>query len=111
MGSARFHAISQKGLRPVTRRDAPMSKLQTNHSLDATIRIYGKVQAADFPAWIARHARKLGLLGVTTSQAPGCVTVQATGAQEMLSALALGCSLGPASVLVERVDYAPRDGS
>ena len=88
-----------------------MSELQTHHSLDATIRIYGKVQAADFPAWIARHARKLGLIGVTTSQGSGCVTVQATGAQDMLGALALGCSLGPASVLVERVDYCPKDGS
>jgi acylphosphatase len=84
-----------------------MPEPQTNHSLDATIRIYGKVQAADFPAWIARHARKLGLIGVTTLQASDCVIVQATGAQDMLGALALGCSLGPASVLVERVDYAP----
>lgn len=88
-----------------------MSELQSNHSLDATIRIYGQVQAADFPDWIARHARKLGLIGVVTSQASGCVTVQATGAQDMLGALALGCSLGPATVLVERVDYCPKDGS
>lgn len=86
-----------------------MPEPHTNHSLDATIRIYGQVQSPDFPVWIARHARKLGLIGVTTSQASDCVTVQATGAQDMLGALALGCSLGPASVLVERVDFCPKD--
>lgn len=69
----------------------------------ARILLTGDVHSADFPAWIARHARKLGLVRVTTEQVPAGLEVTASGAEEMLQALALGVSLGPESVLVDTV--------
>jgi acylphosphatase len=67
----------------------------------AAIRMTGDVRATDFPAWILRHAAKLGLGNVTVTAMKGSLTVQATGPDEMLQALVLACSLGCASVLVE----------
>lgn len=71
--------------------------------MTATILIFGDVQAPDFPAWIERHARKLGLQAVTADTVETGLKVVATGPDEMLQALALGCSLGTASVLVDHV--------
>lgn len=75
-----------------------------SEKMSARIHLTGHVQSADFPAWIARHAHKLGLDHVTTRQVPSGLEVTAEGAEEMLQALALGVSLGPESVLVETVD-------
>ncbi|MEN8657957.1 acylphosphatase [Marivita sp.] len=69
--------------------------------MSAQIHLTGDVHSVDFPQWIARHARKLGLDRVTTQQVPTGLEVTAVGADEMLQALALGVSLGPESVLVE----------
>lgn len=71
--------------------------------LSAHIHVTGRVQSADFPHWIARHAHKLGLGHVTTRHVDSGLEVEAEGADEMLQALALGISLGPESVLVESV--------
>jgi len=70
----------------------------------ATITLYGDVFASDFPDWILRHAKKLGLQGVVTPL-NNCLQVTAIGPDIMLEALALGCSLGPASVMVEKMEY------
>ena len=72
---------------------------QTN----ARILLTGDVHSADFPPWIARHAHKLGLVRVTTERVEAGLEVTASGAEEMLQALALGVSLGPESVLVDTV--------
>ncbi len=69
----------------------------------ASIHIIGQVQAADYPEWIQRHARKLGLRDVTARLTNEGMDVRATGPDEMLNALALGCSLGPASILVDEI--------
>ena len=67
----------------------------------AQILLTGDVSSDEFPEWIARHARKLGLVEVTTRKVSAGLLVTARGAEEMLQALALGASLGPESVLVE----------
>lgn len=69
----------------------------------ARILLTGDVHSADFPAWIDRHAHKLGLDRVTTERVEDGLQVRASGAEEMLQALALGVSLGPESVLVDTV--------
>ncbi|RVV98921.1 acylphosphatase [Mesobaculum littorinae] len=66
--------------------------------------ITGAVEAADFPGWIGAHGRKLGLeLGPMERQG-AALAFRAAGAPEMLDALEMGCSLGPRSVTVQRVD-------
>ena len=70
----------------------------------ATIALFGDVFATDFPDWILGHAKKLGLQGVVTPL-NDCLQVTATGPDVMLEALALGCSLGPASVMVEEMKF------
>lgn len=76
----------------------------------ATIHLTGDVQSAEFPKWIARHAQKLGLTLLSSTVADGCLEVRALGAEEMLHALALGASLGPESVLVDKVDITTHGG-
>ncbi len=58
----------------------------------------------DFPAWIKRHSDKLGLEGLTVWRESEFLVIEANGLEPMLQALALGCSLGPGSVLVETYD-------
>ncbi len=70
----------------------------------ATISLFGDVFAPDFPDWITRHAHKLGLRSVV-KRIDNCLRVTATGPDVMLEALALGCSLGPASVMVENTEF------
>jgi len=71
----------------------------------AEICVFGNVDAPDFPAWILRHASKLGLCDVQTKLRDGYLSISAFGHEEMLNALALGCSLGPASIDVDRIEF------
>ena len=71
----------------------------------ASIQVFGRVTAPDFPDWITRHACKLGLRRISTSLHADYLDVRATGQDEMLNALALACSLGPQSALVDRVIF------
>ena len=72
--------------------------------------ILGDVGAADFLPWIARHAGKLGLRSRVLGQTADRVDLLAEGPIDLLDALALGCSLGPRDVLVDRVEQiAPQD--
>lgn len=70
----------------------------------AIISLFGDVFAADFPDWIERHARKLGAQ-VTITALNDQLHIKAAGPDVMLEALALGCSLGPESVMVERMEF------
>ncbi len=72
-------------------------------STTATILLTGNVATRDFPEWIARHAQKLGISEVSIQELADGIEVRAKGSEEMLHALALGASLGPESVLVDRV--------
>lgn len=67
--------------------------------------IRGDVGHADFAPWILRHAARLGLEGRVLSQDAATVEVAASGPTELVEALALGCSLGPQSVLVDSVEH------
>lgn len=65
--------------------------------------ITGDVGAAHFPGWIRAHAAKLGLSVVRLDLSNRGLEIEGRGAPEMLEALAIACSLGPAGVLVDRV--------
>ena len=69
--------------------------------------ITGDVGAAVFATWIVRHARRLGLRGAVLAQGPGQIDLVATGQADLLDALAMGCSLGPREVWVERITRLP----
>lgn len=89
----------------ITTRGTELTSTDTNlASSHATISLFGDVSAPDFPSWILRHAHKLGVRSAVRF-ADNCVKVTATGPDVMLEALALGCSLGPATVLVDRVEF------
>ena len=66
--------------------------------------IVGRVGAAQFPGWIMAHAAKLGLSGGVMSQSDQCVEMRFSGPPDLLDALAVGCSLGPREVWVDRID-------
>ena len=69
--------------------------------------ILGDVGAPIFATWIARHARRLGLRGAILRHETGRIEMVVTGLPDLLDAMALGCSLGPQEVWVERIDRAP----
>jgi acylphosphatase len=70
------------------------------------LRILGDVGAADFRAWTLRHAARLGLGCAIIAHRADCLELTATGPGDLVEALALGCSLGPRSVMVDRVETA-----
>lgn len=67
-------------------------------------RVLGDVGAAQFPRWIVAHAAKLGLTGTIVSQSAACLEMRFSGPPDLLDALAVGCSLGPREVWVDRVE-------
>lgn len=78
-----------------------------SRTITATIRLTGQVNSTDFPSWIETHARKLGIEVAGTDTAQGEMVICVLGHEEMVHALALGCSLGPKSVLVEEMEITP----
>lgn len=72
---------------------------------NTTIRflVTGDVVAPHFPGWIRAHAAKLGLSAVATDLTDAGLRVEGNGPREMLDALGIACSLGPAGVMVDRV--------
>lgn len=80
-----------------------------------TFRLLGQVGATDFFTWMERHAGKLGVEFDMIEALPHRVSIRARGAEEMVDAFALACSLGPRSVCVEMLEFtgtssnAPRD--
>ncbi|WP_235815656.1 acylphosphatase [Cypionkella psychrotolerans] len=69
--------------------------------------VLGDVGAPIFATWIARHARRLGLRGAILRQEADRIDLVVTGLPDLLDAMALGCSLGPQEVWVERIDRTP----
>ncbi|MCC5975687.1 MAG: hypothetical protein JJT81_16780 [Rubellimicrobium sp.] len=69
--------------------------------------VTGDVTARHFPGWIRAHAAKLGLELHRLDLSDRGLELEGSGPPEMLEALALACSLGPAGVLVDRVIRAP----
>jgi len=64
---------------------------------------HGTLDLADFAGWAQHRADKLGLTGCVTTEAD-TVVADVSGPAELIEAMALCCSLGPASSWVERVD-------
>lgn len=81
----------------------------SDHSLPrgTRLRILGNVGPAEFRTWTLRHAARLGLRCTIVSHRDDCLEVTASGPGDLIEALALGCSLGPQSVMVDRVETSP----
>jgi acylphosphatase len=69
--------------------------------------ITGALGGAGFPDWIRHRARLLSVRGAIRVDGPGRIRLRLSGAPELLDALAVACSLGPAAALVDAVETAP----
>ena len=65
----------------------------------------GRLGGEEFPAWMDRHARKLGVAFRAERRRADLLRVEATGAAEMVEAFALACSLGPKSVCIDGLAF------
>ncbi|MGF1620718.1 MAG: acylphosphatase [Rhodomicrobiaceae bacterium] len=72
------------------------------------VRIRGRVQGVGFRAWIANHARRLGLTGWVRNRRDGSVEAVFCGAAEDVEAMVALSRDGPRSAEVEEVE-ASRD--
>lgn len=73
----------------------------------------GELDIPDFLQWVQHRARKLGLRGQVVAE-HDAVVADVSGPPELIEAMALCCSLGPASSWVEtvtRVAAAPHQNS
>ena len=70
----------------------------------AQIHLRGQIGGADFEEWIKRHAQKLAVKVSLNYKAKDTLLICASGPGELITALALACSLGPQSVLVDTMD-------
>lgn len=68
------------------------------------IALVGRVDDPTFLPWIERHRARLGLSGGVVALQAGRIELIVSGAPDLIDALELACSLGPAGVLVERTD-------
>ena len=64
----------------------------------------GQLSAASFPDWICHRARLLNLTGWVSWSKTGAVRIVVCGPDSLIDAMEMACSLGPADVLVERID-------
>lgn len=71
--------------------------------------IYGSLAAEDFPEWIIHRARRLGLRGGIVHLSDQAIELLVAGPNDLVDAMEVGCSLGPTSVQVERIDRMPSD--
>jgi len=72
--------------------------------------IYGRVQGVFFRSYVARHARKLGLVGYVCNLANGSVEVMVEGESRQLEKLIDLMKIGPAAARIDdykinRADY------
>ncbi|MEH6728897.1 MAG: acylphosphatase [Hyphomicrobiales bacterium] len=73
-------------------------------------RFSGDVSDPGFLDWICHRANQLGLSGWVREDVSGnCIEALASGPEELLDAMELGCSLGPITVWVETVERFPHD--
>lgn len=64
----------------------------------------GDLGAPTFLPWIARHARRLGIIGRVTAASAGEVRLVVEGPPDLVDAMELGVSLGPIDVWVESIE-------
>ncbi|MDS9467867.1 acylphosphatase [Paracoccus sp. MBLB3053] len=69
--------------------------------------IMGQLAPAAFRPWISRHAGRLGL-GVTfLSETSERIDISVKGPPDLIDAMEMGCTLGPAETWVETIERHP----
>ncbi len=76
-----------------------------------TMTISGDLDTASFLPWIERHANKLGLQRHIIQANSARIEIEIEGPVELIDAMEMACSLGPISVMVDRVDRIVRTPS
>lgn len=72
------------------------------------LRLTGDLAADSFLEWICHRARLLDLNGWVRRPAAGRVEIVISGPAALVDAMEMACSLGPAEVLVNRIESRAR---
>ena len=67
------------------------------------VHIRGRFCPETFVRWIKRHAAKLGVTSTIASQSGDMIKLTASGPEILVDALALACTLGPGTAVVDDV--------
>ncbi|MEX0339315.1 MAG: acylphosphatase [Arenibacterium sp.] len=73
---------------------------------EVLLHIRGDLGSDQAIPWICHRARLLDLKGWVQREGSGLITVALAGPAPLVDAMEVACSLGPADVLVERIDRA-----
>lgn len=73
------------------------------HERTELMSIRGRFSAPLFLPWISRHAGKLGLRQEVEYSEENRIELRLSGPEELISAMEMGCLLGPIDVWVDEV--------
>jgi acylphosphatase len=73
------------------------------------MRVVGSLGNAGFADWIVRRARRLSLEGGLEDVSAARVDFVVEGPEALVDAMEVACSLGPAGVIVDRIERDPLD--
>ena len=73
-------------------------------SYSGVIHLFGEVNSPVFIPWAKKYGKKIGVIINDHHFSENQLTLKVGGKQEMLICFSLGCSLGPASVLINHVE-------
>lgn len=71
--------------------------------------IIGDLRQGRVEEWVRHRADKLSLNGRILRHSDREVTVDVSGPEELLDAMAIACSLGPSAALIETVERKPME--
>lgn len=77
--------------------------MSSNATCSDLLTLRGDLGAPSFLPWIARHARRLGIIGRVTAASADEVRLLVEGPPDLIDAMELGVSLGPIDVWVESI--------
>ncbi len=66
--------------------------------------IRGRFTPSTFLPWITRHAQRLGLEQVVSRAEPDLIALNVYGPDDLISAMEMGCLLGPIDVWVDKIE-------
>ena len=69
------------------------------------VKVTGRVQGVGFRYYTKLEADKLGLRGTVKNEPDGSVTIQVIGPDKVVRAFLEWCHKGPATALVDGLDY------
>jgi acylphosphatase len=72
------------------------------------ITLTGDLSAASLAPWVRHRAELLDLRGWMEQSGPGAARIVVVGAEAMIEAMEISCSLGPADVMVATLSTRPR---